>query len=578
MEILTRACFVLIFSLFFLAIPCRAMDDDSFSFGEDAPPVKLKRLKRGKVIQKPEEIKIPLTERIKGFWDHEQPLPTKYPPPGTVFDEKEESDSEEEGQEEAQLAPDSMNLLIEKGFQIKLLANVYLRRLHEAANIFLPYYTTTYHNGAQRKQDYFRTPKGEICVFASGGLQNTWEKTVAKVHGIFFGGEKIKIIRASWIEKYFYKKFNKQRNLEEEYRGRENELHSELYYDIFFRNFFVSELEENGITPETLIVQAFTWWEVCNSCDGLLEKQKNIPFLQNVRLDYQVAANRRYVHSYPESSSITGYKAQSRERPVWEQIWRKVTSYVQKPFLNPKAREKQRFWSKTEEGLEVCKWMGQAFEENIVTLDAKTVKATPKGDILKFYRQMSDQDTQGLKGLLDYLKKVNWDLSCWYKGIYPDLIQLKWKKYWRQVVVPHFNWEIVEVIQDDERTSHCQMCGNTDVVYIYWVYHPKFKVSDRFLNLSEEEQQQREIKMGFTLETPFKDLPTVLQKKRKDSLLVGSECVKVLGFTRNEIKEWERKKLAEKSDDKWKDQIAVRDSYDLLDKIEKNLKGKKGKK
>ena len=77
MEILTRACFVLIFSLFFLAIPCRAMDDDSFSFGDDAPPVKLKRLKRGKDIQKPGELEIPLSERLKGFWDHERPLPTK---------------------------------------------------------------------------------------------------------------------------------------------------------------------------------------------------------------------------------------------------------------------------------------------------------------------------------------------------------------------------------------------------------------------------------------------------------------------------------------------------------------------
>jgi hypothetical protein len=573
MEILTRAFFVLIFSLFFLVSPCRAMDDDSFSFGDDAPPMKLKRLKRGKDIQKPGELEIPLSERLKEFLDHEQPLPPKYPPPGTVFDEKEESDSEEEGQEEAQLPPDSMNPFIEKGFQIKLLANVYLRRLHEAANIFLPHYTLTYRNGAQRKQDYFRTPKEEICVFASGGLQNTWEKTVAKVHGIFFGGEKIKIIRASWIQKYFYKKLKKQNNLEKEYRGRENELHSELYYDIFFRNFFLPELEEKGINPETLTVQAFTWWEVCNSCDGLLERQKNLPFLQNVRLEYQVAANRRYVHSYPESSSITGYKAQSRERPVWEQIWRNVTSYVQKQFPNSKA--KRRFWTKTEEGLEVCKWMGQAFEENIVTLDAKTVKAAPKGDILKYYRQMSDQDTQGLKRLLDYLKRVNWDLSCWYKGFYPDRIQLQWKKYWRQVVVPHFDWEIVEKTKNKDGSSHCEMCGNTDVFYIYWVYHPKFKVSRRFLNLPEEEQQQREMKMGFTLETLFKDLPTVLQKKRKDSLLVGSECVKVLGFTRDEIKEWERKKLAEKSDDKWKDQIALHDSYDLLDKTEKDLKRKK---
>jgi len=53
--------------------------------------------------------------------------------------------------------------------------------------------------------------------------------------------------------------------------------------------------------------------------------------------------------------------------------------------------------------------------------------------------------------------------------------------------------------------------------------------------------------------------------------------VKVLGWTHDEIKELVQKRVDNGSEQKLKDQIEVHDSYDLLDKIEKDLKRKNRK-
>lgn len=121
--------------------------------------------------------------------------------------------------------------------RIKLLANVYLRNIDEKANIFLPFFRILGKgvDGKERESgNYFRY-KGKICVFASGGFHNAWEKSVQSVYKAFYGTE-IKIIRGSWIQKHLKEEVGFQNS---------EELHSELYYKTQCASFKGLKIQES---------------------------------------------------------------------------------------------------------------------------------------------------------------------------------------------------------------------------------------------------------------------------------------------------------------------------------------------
>lgn len=464
--------------------------------------------------------------------------------------------------------PDFPKAVVHMGTQIKLLANVYLKNLDATANIFLPYYILKNSDGLLTKQDFFRTPKDQICVFASGGLHNIWEKTVSSVQEIFFGN-KVKIIRASWMQKHLFKDKGIEKNLEEEFRERESELHSEFYYDLFFKHFFLPALpshKEEKNSGGFLSIHAFSWWDVCTGCEEYLASHRPLLLPPGLTLSYKIAASRRYHHTYPSGSILEEARVSlNEERGAWNKIWSKVSEYAQNSFES--IERKEHFWTSTREGLEICKWLGQAFVENTVTLKERKSKPSKKGDILRFYREMTGEETQLLEDLLSYLREKNWELSCWYRQPYPDTVQPIWKRYWRQLVIPHFGWEDVEDMKLEEGgTDYCQMCGNEDLHQVFWVFHPKFRVSESFLSFPKEQQTLREKECGYTLDTPIDELPPVLQKKRKQWLQVGSECVQVLGLSREDLETWREKHLDKEHKAKWEERDKREEDNEALDK------------
>jgi len=145
-----------------------------------------------------------------------------------------------------------------------------------------------------------------------------------------------------------------KRDLEEEFRGKENELHSEYYYNLFFEHFFTPWLKKRYPTAKNLKIMAYSWWEVCNGCERFLTNHQN--FLpQEVVLSYQIAATRPYHHAYPKNSVVRQFRVPSTyEKKAWRGIWGNVTKYVAEDFKSPK--DKKRFWTRTKDGLELCKW------------------------------------------------------------------------------------------------------------------------------------------------------------------------------------------------------------------------------
>lgn len=468
------------------------------------------------------------------------------------------------------------------GTRIKLLANVYLANLDEMANIFLPRYTLEVecHDGSLKKaQSFFKTPKGQICVFASGGLHHIWEKNISHIFEIFFG-QKIKIIRAHWIQKYLYKEKGIKRDLEEEFLGREQELHSEFYYDIYFRKFFVPDLLEllqekfidEPSTPilKHITVHAFSWWDVCDGCESSLSSHKPPDFAE-FGLSYKIAARRRYQHDYPEDSLVSAYALPTTiDEQAWKAIWSALSRYTKKKFENDD--QKNIFWTTTKDGLEICKWLGQAFRETITGLDGRS-KKLKKEDILTFYKSMQPDQTHDLEELLSYLQNKNWDLSCWYRGPnFPSRIQPKWKRHWKHQVVPHFGWEEVNDFKLEELAGHCEMCGYEGLNNVFLVFHPKFHASKKFLSLPIEDQVLKERDLGFTSQSRVSDLPIPLQRKRKQSLSVGSECIKALLLTKQDLDDWRDRHTEEQTEANTNWEVERLEAYDILDNIEKNLK------
>lgn len=198
------------------------------------------------------------------------------------------------------LAPVQLDDVTSMGLRIKLLANVYSGKLDATANIFVPQYVirVARPDGSLKKiKGYFKTDKSEICVFASGGTQNHWEKSVGKVYSLFFG-QKVKIVRWHWLHKHLNQTMPGNNPLKA-YEGNETELHSELYYALFFQHFLLPSLKQKyGDNLKRLEIRAFTWWEICDMCEGRFSEQKTLCEMNGLT-DYacDVAAVRKYTHN-----------------------------------------------------------------------------------------------------------------------------------------------------------------------------------------------------------------------------------------------------------------------------------------
>ncbi len=463
----------------------------------------------------------------------------------------EESENEEE--EVARIAdnvPEDFENLVIFGTQVKLLANVYLRDCLQKANVFIPRYAVD--NGPW---NYFMTGRGQICVFVSGGLQHAWEKTVAYVFRNIFG-QNIKIIRAHWMDKPERREDPTQVGLAIAYEDREEELHSELYFDYYFRHSF--ELPE--LKPgQVFKIQAFSWWDVCDNCHTRLGKLKDrLP--RSVSLNYEVVSCRRLKHTYQVANNFRLFRAaQVPEQQAWNTIWARVQHYVNS-YPDHDTPEKKEFWSTTKGGLEVCKWLAQAFSED----STSSKKRGPKGDVLRYFDETNQGQVGKLKELLVYLKAVNWDLSCWFRDIPYDGVQPKWGRHWCQVVMPHFDWKIIDHLDDQSAQSTCQMCGKRRIRHVSRVYHPKYRVSKT--RLSELTYNQRSAE---TLDS----LTESDKKGRKRALWVGSECVQVLRTTKEEIDKWREGPYKEQKEKM--DQDRALEEAMQLEKEKKKEKNKK---
>lgn len=438
----------------------------------------------------------------------------------------EESDDEDDQDPIPAGVPIHLNDLIERGTQVKLMANVYLRDLCQRANVFIPTYEIEFAGPGQASQrDFFRTARKQVCVFVSGGLQNAWEKTVAWAFKKFFGLN-IKIIRASWIQKHLYKDKEKSVRLEDQYKGREDELHSELYFDYFFRNFF----DFSGLIGKagTFTIRAFSWWDVCDACFSRLTALREV-LPEGFSLRYEIVSHRHYSHNHQPSPEFRESRAyQIPEQQSWDTIWQKVM-LLARAFSTNMERKKE-YWTKTKDGLEICKWLAQAFAQQNVKR-----KIASKGEVSKYFQGISEVDSGAFWAFMEYLREENWDLSCWYKDIPYNVIQRAWDSQWSRVVMPHFNWSCIFHWEDTGLRGECDMCGKEGLRHTYWVYHPKYRVGKA--RLSEATLIFREASPDFN-PTGFFDLHPEEWKRRKRSLVVGGECLKKLETDKETIDEW----------------------------------------
>ena len=381
-------------------------------------------------------------------------------------------------------------------------------------------------------------------MFASGGLHNVWEKSIAPVYRLLFENKLLKIIRASWIDKHLGV------DLAKEFEGHENKLHSEFYYSLFFRHFFGRQLKElqNHGKLKSLSVRAFSWWDVCDSCESRLTEHNQDPQLAGVNVSYEIFATRRYNHEYPDGSIISSLRNHPRyEDAAWARIRSKIAHYAQ--YLSGTPAQRRQFWTATRDGLELCRWLGQAFEENIRGPNDLRRKPGKRGDVLSFYSQMSDVERGNLRRLLNYLSKHNWELSCWYKQQRPHAVTGKWRNNWQQLVMPHFGWELMDELDyTSGMTAECELCGKSEIHNIKLIFHPKFRVSAKFLAAqadAEENMTEDDSNLGGD---DAWDLPA---HKLRQSLVVGSNCVQVALYTRKDIEEWRATHPSKENEKNW---------------------------
>lgn len=477
-----------------------------------------------------------------GLKEGEQREPWSNPRPNAEQDGHPHIEELENGDvEELSPIPESQRAdfehVVTAGMRLKVIASVFLGRLDEKANIFFPSFRAEVvdENGKARVvTGFLKSPKDQILVFASGGTGRIWEKTVSRVYEIFFG-RKIKIIRESWLRKH-----GGSVDL-----TRRNSHHSESFFDIFTRLNGLSSLSPQITDWDTisrLDLFCFSWWDVCDECFEDLSSLASYLKRRISATHFHVASRRRYSHSIRNNDILSSFCVSgTEEKTAWKEVWWKVQEYASRDF--PSDEEKEKFWTKSVEGLEICKWIGQAFVEN--KHDVLGTRLSVKdGDFLKHYEEFTREDPKCLSDLIEYLTEKNWDLSCWYSHHVPHNLQKSWKKNWHHIVVPHFSWSLVAQFEDDCGDNICEMCGHEDITTLYWLYHPKFKLSQEFFGLPEEDQTRTEKDYGFSLETKFEALLPHFQKARRQSLVVGSKCQKVLQASRQDLDEWRKKHSA----------------------------------
>jgi hypothetical protein len=503
---------------------------------------------------------------VRKLYDEQEHLNPQAPRPVMISVENEDTIIDAQ-------PPAEFSHVINPGTMLKFLTNAYKGSLKENSNIFLPRYTIQYMGPDGQmitEQDYFRTPKGQLVVFASGGSANMWEKTVAKVYHLFTGVG-VKVIRAHWLQKHL-----KRRNVHEfcieDYEGRETDLHSELYYDLFFRHIFNEQLSSNTRQINRLVVDAFSWWEVCDTCEKHFVSHQDVCRQWGIQNFFcRVAAAKRYPHSY-EDSVIQRFDIPGNdEEEVWRAIWLKLIEFTNLHSYDAEARH--HFWTKTAEGLELCKWIGQAFVENPYALDDRKVDPDERGDLLKYFSKFEadaieenqQADITRFQQLILDLSDMNWDLSCWFKGRYIATTQFNWKKYSSQQVMPHFGWIELDNYRDETGSSQCQMCGQKNLVDIYLVYHPKYKVSAKLLTEEEAEQENSDVDV-YTVGSDDEAIH-VLPGQRRRALEVGSECVQLMGMDKTTIKEWRTKNPLEVTEFIQEEKSTMLGHYDELDRV-----------
>lgn len=447
--------------------------------------------------------------------------------------------------------------LILSGTRMKFIANVYRGNVNEKANIFLPRFTITHESSdgtLVNTSDYFRTERGQMVFFASGGTSHRWEKTVSRVFQAFYG-EQVKLIRAHAIEKHL-KKMGINTFKASEYEDRETELHSEKYFDLFFRHFFLPKLQANYKNIHSLTIDAYSWWEVCDTCEGYFPELTTIARYAGIpNVVYNIYASQSYAHEYENDALNQIIISKNQDQQVWQEIWSKVQALVDQDRQDP--QERKRFWTKTAKGLELTKWLGQAFVENRFMPDGRYAQPEDRGDLLQFFTQLTHEATTKKKAgkivkkfqdFILYLSEVNWDLSCWYRLPCFSQAQMNWKKYHNQRVEPHFDWVLVDSYRDENASTVCQMCGKKGIVEASLVYHRKYNISAKGLNLSRELSQDN-------------------QTMRTQSIIVGSDCLESLERNEEEIKEWRNSHPLILSEEKAIDNANTKAAYDKLDRV-----------
>jgi hypothetical protein len=393
---------------------------------------------------------------------------------------------------------------IEIGLRAKFLANVYLGDEDSKTNIFVPVLTLHFiaSNGTpQEESDFVRSDKEKICLFASGGGDrgHLWEKELHRMYYLLFG-ERVKVIRASWLEKHLYT----DRRLSNILGKTPKDLHSEIFWKIYVDNFLEKQLSTlaKGRPLDHMKVQAFSWWEVCDSChEGLPYKYKGTP------LSYHIVSCRPYKNHHGETPGFQCSFLQGVEEKrgkTLKDIFDRIMGLSQ-IYEDQSKEEKRTFWT-TGPGGEAAKWLGHTFHR--------------KNPLLKDYLQsIPESEIPPLEELLSYLRRKNWELSCYQKKLFAYRIQEAWESYWGQRVIPHFGWTFMGESFLESADGMCEMCGKKGIRDLSFVYHPKHRGA---------------APKAFKKEDQAEDLGSPAHKK--GCLTVGSECVKYMQLSEEVVR------------------------------------------
>lgn len=272
-------------------------------------------------------------------------------------------------------------------------------------------------------------------------------------------------------------------------------------------------------------MRAFSWWRPCDDCHREMLGFQRRPA---GAVSYTIS----YAHFYPctylqnetfRFQQIPDYERRSEE--IWENIWSRVVQFADKPFSS--VAEKEKFWAQHYQGICLSKWLAQVFVKDMTQEDTSNAEeglSLSLEQISPFLARVDKEEVRRVKDLVEYLRSVNWEFSCWFSNPFPHRIQKNWNKYWKGAVVPHFGWKSIGTEEQDERgMQHCEMCGySKGLKDLYYVYHPKH--------------------------TPAKEEKITQGYQRRKSLTVGSECVRFLGLTREEVEKLQVKALREEQE------------------------------